>query len=195
VAVIGGIGCGKSALTARLAAHGAVVVDADVVAREVVEPGTPTLRRLKETFGDDVVAADGTLDRGALATIAFADPDTTRTLNEIVHPAVGEALRRQVDAARASARVVVVAIPLFRPEHRDALGIDLVVCVDCPPDVARRRLVEQRGMDPDDVDRRMAAQPPREARTALADEVLDNGGDPGHLAAAADALWARLEAA
>jgi dephospho-CoA kinase len=194
VAVIGGIGCGKSSVTSRLASHGAAVVDADVIAREVVEPGTPTLAHLVETFGAGVLDDHGGLDRAALAAVAFADADATTRLNAIVHPAVGVELARQVADAREHAPVVVVAIPLFREEHRALLGIDLVVCVDCAPDVARTRLVEQRGMDRGDVDRRMAAQTPRAQRAAAADVVLDNDGIPAALDAEVDALWTRLAA-
>ncbi|HEV3213052.1 MAG TPA: dephospho-CoA kinase [Acidimicrobiales bacterium] len=195
VAIIGGIGCGKSSVTQRLATHGAAVVDADVIAREVVEPGSPVLARLVAAFGATVLATDGTLDRTALATLAFADPASTARMNEILHPAIGAELVRQVGEARARAQVVVVAIPLFRPEHRDLLRIDRVVCVECPRDVALERLVAQRGLAREDAELRMAAQVPRDDRVALADEVLDNAGDLEQLSKAVDELWDRLVAA
>jgi dephospho-CoA kinase len=189
-AVTGGIGCGKSTVTSMLASNGATVVDADVIARDVVAPGSATLERLVVAFGGGIVR-DGALDRGALATLAFADEPSTRRLNEIVHPAIGVELVRQVGAARTAASVVVVAIPLYRPAHREQLGLDLVVVVDCPPDVALARAVA-RGLDREDVVRRMAAQPSREARLAVADVVVDNGGDEAALAGQVDALWQRL---
>jgi dephospho-CoA kinase len=192
VAVIGGIGCGKSTVTHLLAEKGAVVVDADVIAREVVEPGSPTLDRLAAEFGPGILADDGTLDRAALAAVAFAGPTATATLNEILHPAIGVELLEQVRGARERADVVVIAIPLFRPEHRDLLGIDAVVCVDCPPEVALERLVAMRGLTEADARARMAAQLPRAERCENADEVLDNSLDPDALRGLVDALWARL---
>lgn len=194
VAIIGGIGCGKSSVTRRLAAHGAAVVDADVIAREVVEPGGPALERLVAAFGDAILAADGTLDRTALAARAFADPASTERMNEILHPAIGVELVRQVREARERADVVVVAIPLYRAEHRDLLGIDRVVCVECPREVALDRLVSQRGLRREDAELRMAAQAPRGDRVALADEVLDNAGGLEDLEKSVDALWDRLVA-
>jgi dephospho-CoA kinase len=194
VAIIGGIGCGKSSVTQQLAAHGAAVVDADVIARDVVEPGSPALARLVSTFGEGILEANGALDRTALASLAFADPASTARMNEILHPAIGAELVRQVRDARARASVVVVAIPLYRAEHRDLLGIDRVVCVECPRDVALDRLVSQRGLTREDAELRMAAQAPRDERLALADEILDNGGDLVELRAAVDGLWDRLVA-
>lgn len=192
VAVIGGIGCGKSTVTQLLAEKGAVVVDADVIAREVVEPGSAALERLVGAFGPDIIAADGSLDRAALAAVGFADPRATAAMNEILHPAIGSELVRQVDGARTRAEVVVVVIPLFQPEHRAALGIDVVACVDCLPEVALDRLVAQRGLTEQDARARMAAQPPREVRCADADEVLDNTDGPAALDVLVDALWDRL---
>jgi dephospho-CoA kinase len=194
VAIIGGIGCGRSSVTQQLAAHGAAVVDADVIARDVVEPGSPALARLVSTFGEGILEANGALDRTALASLAFADPASTARMNEILHPAIGAELVRQVRDARARASVVVVAIPLYRAEHRDLLGIDRVVCVECPRDVALDRLVSQRGLTREDAELRMAAQAPRDDRLALADEILDNGGDLVELRAAVDGLWDRLVA-
>jgi dephospho-CoA kinase len=195
IAVIGGIGCGKSSLTALLAARGAAVVDADVIAREVVAPGSPALERLVTTFGDDILAPDGALDRAALAALAFAEPAATARMNEILHPAIGAELVRQVRAAAQRADVVVVAIPLYRPEHRELLGIDRVICVECPREVALERLITQRGLSREDAELRMAAQSERDERRALADEVIDNGGDLDDLARATDALWDELVAA
>lgn len=195
VAIIGGIGCGKSTVTSLLAEHGASVVDADAVAREVVEPGSPVLARLATAFGDDVLTKDGHLDRAALAAMAFANPAATARMNELLHPAIGEELVRQVRAAQSTAKVVVVAIPLFRTEHRALLGLDSVVCIDCDPEDALERLVAHRGFTREDAQLRMVAQGTREERLAVADEVLSNGGTPEELAAAVDQLWNRLVAA
>ncbi|HEY8081696.1 MAG TPA: dephospho-CoA kinase [Acidimicrobiales bacterium] len=195
IAVIGGIGSGKSAVTALLAARGAAVVDADVIAREVVEPGSPTLQRLVQAFGDEIRTADGSLDRGALAAKAFADPASTTLMNEIIHPAIGLELVRQVDQAKGHSKVVVVAIPLFRPEHRAQLGIDEVWSVDVPAELAVERLVAHRGFTKVDAVLRMATQGSRDDRNALADEVIDNSGTYEELAAKVEALWRRLEAA
>jgi dephospho-CoA kinase len=189
MAVIGGIGCGKSSVTELLAEHGAAVVDADVIARAVVEPDSPALKRLVAAFGDGILDAHGALDRAALAALAFADPASTTTMNEILHPAIGVELVRQVHEARERADVVVVAIPLYREEHRELLGIDRVVCVECPKDVALERLVAHRGLTREDAELRMAAQATREERLALADEVIDNAGTLEDLARAVDALW------
>jgi len=190
---MGGIGCGKTAVTDLLAAHGATVIDADVIAREVVEPGAPALDALVEEFGPSILAPDGTLDRAALAAAGFADATTTARMNAIIHPAIGAELLRQVEAARQRADVVVVAIPLFRAEHRTALGVDKVVCVDCPPELAVRRLVEHRGFSVQDAQARIAVQSAREDRLALADEVIENTAGIDELKAAVDALWTHLE--
>lgn len=194
VALIGGIGCGKSTVTDLLAARGAAVVDADEVAREIVAPGSPQLADLVVAFGAAILAPDGTLDRPALAAVAFATPAATATLNAITHPAIGAAIAAAVDDARGRADVVVVAIPLFRAELRDALCIDEVVCVDCAHDVALRRLVTSRGFDRADAERRMRAQATRADRIALADTVLTNDGSLEALTAQVDALWIRLAA-
>jgi dephospho-CoA kinase len=194
IAVIGGIGCGKSAVTDLLASRGAEVVDADVIARQVVEPGSPTLQRLVNAFGSEILAEDGSLDRAALAAKAFADPAATTRMNEIIHPAIGVELDRQVRLARGRSPVVVVAIPLFRPEHRGQLGIDEVVCVDCAPELAVERLVAHRGFTREDAVLRIAAQAPRDERLELADVVVDNTGSVEDLEHAVDGLWQRMGA-
>jgi dephospho-CoA kinase len=192
IALIGGIGCGKSTVAELLAARGALVVDADVIAREVVKVGSPTLKRLVESFGDVILAPDGSLDRGLLASLAFKDPTATGRLNEILHPEIGAVLVDRTRDAAARSPVVVVAIPLYRPEHREALSIDTVVCVDCEPQVALERLVTERGFSEDDANRRMAAQGSRDERLALADVVLDNSGTREQLVVAVDELFERL---
>lgn len=194
VAVIGGIGSGKSAVTGLLAARGAGVVDADVIAREVVAPGTSTLEQLVAAFGEEVRAPDGGLDRPALAALAFAHPAATTRMNAIIHPAIGVELVRQVAQARAGHEVVAVAIPLFRPEHRAQLGLDVVVDVDADEQVALERLVRHRELSAEDARLRMAAQGTREERVEMSDEVLDNSGTLGELEEQVEALWQRLTA-
>jgi dephospho-CoA kinase len=191
-ALIGGIGCGKSTVAEYLAAKGAAIVDADVVARLVVEVGSPTLARLVSAFGDEILSTDGSLDRARLASIAFAQPTATAKMNEILHPDIGVELVRQVRDANAHFAVVVVAIPLYRPEHRTLLDLDTVVCVDCDPDVALERLVAHRGFSVEDATLRIAAQDTRAERLALADIVVDNSGTTSELSAVVDALWDRL---
>lgn len=153
------------------------MVDADVIARDVVEPGRPAWVALRDAFGDGVLDAEGRLDRAFLADVVFSDPTARRRLEAITHPAVGRGLVAGVAAARtAGAPVVVVAIPLLRPEHRELLGLTFVVAVATEPAVALERLVQRRGMRPDDARARLAAQPSNEARAAFADAVVENDG-------------------
>ncbi len=173
----GGIGSGKTTVTDYLATRGWPVVDADVIARDVVEPGRPAWVALRDAFGDGVLDAEGRLDRAFLADVVFSDPTARRRLEAITHPAVGRGLVAGVAAARtAGAPVVVVAIPLLRPEHRELLGLTFVVAVATEPAVALERLVQRRGMRPDDARARLAAQPSNEARAAFADAVVENDG-------------------
>jgi dephospho-CoA kinase len=192
IALTGGIASGKSTIAARLAEHGAVVVDADALSREVVEPGEPALDAIREAFGPGVIGEDGRLDRPALAAIVFTDEAARHRLNGIVHPAViarsqalfAEAFERDPDA------VVVYDVPLI-----DARGIgefDGVVVADAPADVRVRRLAELRGMPEQDARARVAAQLDDDARRALATEVIDTSGTLEHTAAQVDALWERL---
>jgi dephospho-CoA kinase len=197
IGLTGGIGTGKSTVARMLAARGAAVVDADEIAREIVAPGGPAYDAVVERFGREVVSGDGTVDRAALASIVFADPAALDDLNSITHPVIGAMMLARLvslDGAGAGSGVAapgvaVVVIPLLRPAHVDALGLARVVVVDCPTEVAVARLVEARGMDETDARARMAAQPSREERLALADYVVDNGSTPAHVAAEVDALW------
>lgn len=193
VGLTGGIGSGKSATADLLVERGAVLIDADVLAREVVAPGGPAFAPLVERFGPRVVAPDGTLDRAAMAALAFGDPVALADLNAITHPAIGSAMAARTEALRGTDAVVVLAIPLLGPAHRRSLSLDAVVVVDCPTALAVQRLVEHRGMDPADAAARVAAQISREERLALADFVVDNSEDPAHLAAEVRRLWAWLE--
>ena len=193
-ALTGGIGSGKSAVADLLVARGARLVDADVVARDVVVPGGPAYGPLVERFGDAVLYADGTLDRPALAKVVFGDPEALAALNAITHPAIGAAMLEARLALDGPGRIVICAIPLIRPGHRTELQLDAVVVVDCPVETAVQRLVEQRGMAPADAEARIAAQITREARLAQADYVLDNSTTRPHLEAEVERLWAWLAA-
>ncbi|MFJ9132934.1 dephospho-CoA kinase [Streptomyces sp. NPDC102256] len=172
VGLTGGIGAGKSEVSRLLVEHGAVLIDADRIAREVVEPGTPGLAAVVDAFGEDVLTAEGTLDRPRLGSIVFADPEKLATLNAIVHPLVGTRSRTLEDDAPADA-VVVHDVPLLA-ENGLAPLYDLVIVVDARPETQLDRLVRLRGMTEDDARARMAAQAPREKRLAVADIVIDN---------------------
>lgn len=186
----GGIGSGKSTVSARLSELGAVVVDYDLLAREAVEPGSAALEAIGVRFGVDVFAPDGTLDRPALGSVVFADEQARRDLEAITHPAIRELAAARVAQAPADA-VVVHDHPLL-VEMGMAEQCDTVIVVDVPTDVQVERLVEQRGMTEADARARLAAQTSREERLSVADEVLDNSGTREDLLAAVDALWARL---
>ncbi|MBQ0886647.1 dephospho-CoA kinase [Streptomyces sp. RM72] len=172
VGLTGGIGAGKSEVSRLLVEHGAVLIDADRIAREVVAPGTPGLGAVVEAFGEDVLAADGSLDRPKLGSIVFADPEKLAVLNGIVHPLVGERSRALEEAAAEEA-VVVHDVPLLT-ENRLAPLYDLVVVVDADPATQLDRLVRLRGMTEQDARARMAAQATREQRREIADVVVDN---------------------
>lgn len=190
VGLTGGIGSGKSAVSARLAALGALVVDADVLAREVVGPGTPGLAAVAAEFGPVILTDDATLDRAALGRLVFADPARLAALNAVVHPLVA-ARTAKVLAAAPSDSVVVHDVPLL-VENGLASRYDLVVVVDAPVEVAMDRLVRLRGMSVPDAEARMAAQATREQRRAVADVVLNNSGSLAELDQQVDALWQRV---
>lgn len=172
VGLTGGIGAGKSEVSRLLVAHGAVLIDADRIAREVVEPGTPGLAAVVEAFGPEVLAADGSLDRPRLGAIVFADPEKRAVLNAIVHPLVGER-SRELEAAAPPDAVVVHDVPLLT-ENGLAPLYDLVVVVDVSPATQLERLTGLRGMNEEDARARMAAQATREQRLEIADIVIDN---------------------
>ena len=186
VGLTGGIGSGKSTVATLLTRRGAVVVDADRIAREVVEPGTPGLATVVEAFGEHVLAADGSLDRPALAAVVFADPDARARLDGIVHPLVRRRAAELI-AGLPDDAVVVHDVPLL-VETGQAGGYDLVVVVETDPETRVTRLVE-RGLPEDDARARIAAQATDEQRRAVADVVLDNRGTPEELAAQVDRLW------
>jgi dephospho-CoA kinase len=191
----GGIGSGKSEVSRRLAAHGAVIIDADVAARAVVAPGSPGLARVTQAFGTGVLGPDGALDRDRLGVIVFADPASRTTLNAIVHPLVGEWMRAAEQSAVAAAHdgvIVVHDVPLLA-ENRRARDFDLVIVVDVPPELQLERLVSQRGMTPEQAWARMAAQATREQRLAVADLVIDNSGSLADLDRRVADVWADLQ--
>jgi dephospho-CoA kinase len=189
VGLTGGVGSGKSTVAELLAQHGAVVIDADVLAREVVEPGTPGLAALVERFGTGILTAQGTLDRPALARLAFSDDRARADLNSIVHPLVGRR-SAEIMAGQPADTVVVYDVPLL-VENDLASGFDVVVVVEADADLRVRRLV-RRGLSEDDARARIAVQATDEQRRAVADEVLRNNGSREELAAAVAALWTRL---
>lgn len=193
VALTGGIGSGKSEVSSMLAGRGAIIVDADQVAREVVEPGQPALAEIEAEFGPAVKRADGTLDRPALAEVVFTDPAKLARLNEITHPRIAARTKQLLDAAPAGS-VVVYDMPLL-VEQGLTTGWDLVVVVDAADEVRLQRLVEFRGLPPADVLARMASQATREERNAAADVVIDNNGDRAALQMQVDALWEGLRIA
>jgi dephospho-CoA kinase len=192
IGLTGGIGSGKSTVSALLAAKGAVVVDADEVVREQQRPGTPVFDAMVERFGPGIVGADGTLDRAAVADIVFADPQALEDLNTIVHPAVGAEIARRMEALSSTDAVVVLDVPLLVEASRGYPLAGLIV-VDVDPDIAVERLVMQRGMTEEDARSRMSRQASREQRRARADVVIDNRGTPSDLARQVDAIWDWIE--
>jgi dephospho-CoA kinase len=196
VGLTGGIGSGKSEVSRRLAEHGAVLIDADVAAREVVVPGSPGLARIAAAFGESVLRQDGSLNRERLGEIVFGDPGLRTTLNEIVHPLVREwmqaAERAAVQSAGPPGPVIVHDVPLLA-ESRGRAGFDVVIVVDVPPELQVDRLVSLRGMAPDQARARMAAQASRERRLAVADVVIDNSGSLDDLDRRTAEVWADLE--
>ncbi|MCH1868333.1 dephospho-CoA kinase [Nocardioides sp. CFH 31398] len=184
VGLTGGVASGKSTVAAVLVDLGAVLVDADVLAREVVAPGTDGLAAVVDAFGTEVLTAEGELDRPAVGRLVFGDPERRRALEAIVHPRV-RARAAELEAAAPAGALVVHDIPLL-VETGQAADFDAVVVVDAPPDVQRRRMVERRGMSAEDADARIAAQADRATRLAAATHVVENTGD-------LDALRTRVE--
>jgi dephospho-CoA kinase len=192
IGLTGGIGSGKSTVSALLAERGAVIIDADAITRELQQPGTEVFEAMVERFGRDIVAADGTLDRQAVADIVFADPEALADLNGIVHPAVGAETTRRILEQADTDNLVVLDIPLLveNAGKRDVVGI---VVVDLDPEIAVGRLVG-RGMREDDARARIARQASREDRLAKADVVIDNSGTREELEARIEAMWPTIEA-
>jgi len=195
VGLTGGIGSGKSEVSRRLAALGAVIIDADVAARQVVAPGTPGLARIAEAFGPGVLRPDGALDRERLGVIVFSDPAQLAKLNAITHPLIGEWMQAAERAATETADgnpIVIYDAALLAESGRWA-NYDLVIVVDVPPEMQVDRLVSQRGMAPDQARARLAAQASREQRLALADVIIDNSGSLDDLDRRVAEVWADLK--
>jgi dephospho-CoA kinase len=190
VGLTGGIGAGKSEVSRLLVRLGAVLIDADLIAREVVAPGTPGLAAVVDAFGQDVLAPDGGLDRPKLGSIVFADPEKLAVLNSIVHPLVG-ARSRELESAAAQDAVVIHDVPLLAENALRPL-YDLVVVVDASPETQLDRLVRLRGMTEADARARMAAQATREQRLGIADVVIDNDAPLEELEARVREVWADL---
>lgn len=191
IGLTGGIGSGKSTVSSRLAELGAFIVDADLVAREIVEPGQPALAELADTF-DGVLNPDGTLNRAELARQAFATPEATEKLNAITHPRIRARTEELFKQGRESgAQVLVYDMPLLI-ENGEVDKVDHVLVVDAPDELRIDRLVQHRGVDEDDARRRIAAQIDRESRLNAADTVLDNSGTVEQLLEQVDDFWGGL---
>jgi dephospho-CoA kinase len=190
----GGIGSGKSAVADQLVARGAVLIDADLVAREVVEPGGPAYQPMIDRFGAGILDEQGRIDRPKVAEIVFHDKQALADLNGITWPTIGITMIERRNALAESDEIVVLAIPLLTPAHRETVGLHAVVVVDCPTEVAVERLVHQRHMERGDAEARIAAQISREERVKEADFVVNNGGTLENLAAEVDRLWGWIAA-
>jgi len=194
IGLTGGIGSGKSAVGARLVDRGAVLIDADEIAREVVEPGRGAYAKVVDRFGEDVVASDGRLDREAIASIVFNDPEALADLNAIVHPEVGGEIAARLAAEADGDHVVVVDIPLLvEGGHSESYGFAGVLVVDAPVDLALERLVTARRMDRSDAEARIANQASRDERIRQADFVIMNMGTLAELDEMVERAWAWIE--
>ena len=192
IGLTGGIASGKSVVAERLASHGAIVADADALARRVVEPGTSGLARIAEEFGQSVIAADGTLDRAALGALVFADPEKRLVLNAITHPAI-QKLGNEIFAEAAAAdpySVGVYDVPLLvETLHDQPRKYDLVVVVHADAETRMRRMMELRGMTRQEASHRINAQASDAERLAIADVVIDSSGTLERTLEQADELW------
>lgn len=191
IGLTGGIGSGKSTVSAGFAARGAIVIDADAIVHELQAPGQPVLAAMVEAFGSDILRADGTLDRQSVADRVFGDDAALAQLNAIVHPAVGAEIAERLMAAADTDRVVILDVPLLVESGRDDMAGLLVVDVD--PDLAVERLIAHRGFSEADARSRIARQASREQRLARADFVVDNSGDLAALQEQIEAAWQWIE--
>jgi len=188
IGLTGGIGSGKSEVSRLLAARGAEIVDADVVVRELQQPGGEVFVKMVEMLGREIVSADGTLNRAAVAAKVFSDNDLLLKLNALIHPIVRRVMNDRVESLRATDKVVVLDIPLLVENPRE--GLDGVLVVDLDPEIAIQRLIEQRTMKVEDARARIEKQASRESRLAIADRVIDNSGDRARLAEQVESAWA-----
>ena len=187
IGLTGGIGCGKSEVSRLLENRGAVIVDADLIVRELQQPGAEIFLRMVEMFGDKVVAADGSLDRAAVANEVFKDAETLSRLNLLIHPVVRRVMNERVESYRSTDEVVVLDIPLLVENPRE--GLDGILVVDLDPQIAIDRIVDQRKMSIDDAKARVSRQSSREQRLAIANHVIDNSGDRDALAKQVEIAW------
>jgi dephospho-CoA kinase len=187
----GGIGSGKSTVSAELARRGAIVIDADLVVRELQSPGGAVLAAMVELFGDGILAEDGTLNRQAVADIVFNDSEQLKALNAIVHPKVGEEIDGRIEAQRDSDNVVVLDVPLL--VESKAYETEGIIVVDTDPELAVQRLVEFRGFNADDARARMKLQATREERRAVAAFIVPNDGTQEELMTKIDECWTWIQ--
>ena len=187
IGLTGGIGCGKSEVSRLLEKRGAIIVDADLIVRELQQPGGEIFLRMVEMFGEKVVSTDGSLNRAAVANEVFKDADLLKKLNSLIHPVVRRVMNERVESHRATDKIVILDIPLLVENPRE--GLDGVLVVDLDPQTAIERIVSQRNMSIDDAKARVSAQSTREQRLAIADHVVDNSGDRDALAIQVDVAW------
>ena len=191
IGLTGGIGSGKSEVARLLADRGAEIIDADVIVRELQQPGAEVYEKMIELFGTEVVAADKSLDRTAIAKKVFTDESLLKTLNQLVHPIVKRVMNERVEAFRDTKKVVILDIPLLVENPRE--GLDGVLVVDLDAEIAVKRLFEQRNMSADDARARIAKQATREQRLAIADHVIDNSGDRNALSQKIEIAWSWIK--
>ena len=192
IGLTGGIGCGKSEVSRLLADRGAIIVDADLIVRELQQPGGEIFNKIIEMFGPSVVAEDGSLNRGAVANEVFKDKEVLKKLNELIHPVVRRVMNERVKSYSDTSKIVVLDIPLLVENPRE--GLDGVVVVDLDPEIAVARIVDQRKMNIDDARARVANQSSREQRKAIANFIIDNSGDREALNLQVEAAWSWITA-
>jgi dephospho-CoA kinase len=191
IGLTGGIGSGKSEVARLLTERGAEIIDADLIVRELQQPGAEVYEKMIELFGSEVVAADKSLDRTAIAKKVFTDESLLKTLNQLVHPIVRRVMNERVESFRDTDKVVVLDIPLLVENPRE--GLDGVLVIDLDAEIAVKRLVEQRNMSADDARARIAKQATREQRLAIADHVIDNSGDRNALTQKIEIAWSWIK--
>ncbi|MFM9070102.1 MAG: dephospho-CoA kinase [Acidimicrobiaceae bacterium] len=191
IGLTGGIGSGKSEVARLLTARGAEVIDADLIVRELQQPGAEVYEKMVELFGPEAVGADRSLDRVAIARKVFSDESLLKTLNQLIHPIVRRVMNERVESLRSTDKVVVLDIPLLVENPRE--GLDGVLVVDLDSEIAIKRLVEQRNMSADDARARIAKQATREQRLAIANHVIDNSGDRDELSRNVDLAWSWIK--
>jgi dephospho-CoA kinase len=192
IGLTGGIGCGKSEVARLLADRGAIVIDADLIVRELQRPGGEIFNKIVAMFGPSVIAEDGSLNRGAVANEVFKDKETLKKLNDLIHPVVRGVMNERVKSYSDTSKIVVLDIPLLVENPRE--GLDGVVVVDLDPEIAVARIVDQRKMNIDDARARVANQSSREQRKAIANFIIDNSGDRKALNLQVEAAWSWINA-